>query len=227
MRHGLELAALDARCDDGKAPDTPAVSALADGLHSCGLGSDDAKPVRQPPGLAWRPESWRWACICWPLLAHELERVLRTQASKQTRAQKRRGARAAEEAEREARIAEEQASLGESDRAAEARELQALLDPLGLAVRNIPVRPGSSGLCALHARYAAGNRLTVPLPRQADGNCLYRAVEDQLLQCGAASEAAGGYPVLRARVAAHLRKHAADYAPFVLPVRCRCKWGCC
>ena len=57
-----------------------------------------------------------------------------------------------------------------------------------------------------------------PLPSQADGNCLYRAVEDQLLQCGAATEAAGGYPALRARVAAHMREHAADYAPFVLPV---------
>ena len=58
----------------------------------------------------------------------------------------------------------------------------------------------------------------MPLLSQADGNCLYRAVEDQLLQCGAASEAAGGYPALRARVAAHMREHAADYAPFVLPV---------
>ncbi|KAK9822661.1 hypothetical protein WJX81_005494 [Elliptochloris bilobata] len=108
---------------------------------------------------------------------------------KQTRAQKRRGARAAEEAEREARIAEEQASQGPSDRATEARELQALLDPLRLVVRDIP----------------------------ADGHCLYRAVEDQLLQCGAASEATGSYPALRARVAAHMREHAADYAPFVLP----------
>ena len=65
---------------------------------------------------------------------------MRQQEAKQTRAQKRRGARAAEEAEREARIAEEQATLGESDRAAEARELQALLDPLGLVVRDILVR---------------------------------------------------------------------------------------
>ena len=78
---------------------------------------------------------------------------------------------------------------------------------------------------------------SVPLSSQADGNCLYRAVEDQLLQCGAASEAAGGYPALRARVAAHMREHAADYTPFVLPVHppakavpspCpaqRCFWG--
>ena len=147
--------------------------------------------------------------------------MLRPQASKQTRAQKRRGARAAEEAEREARIAEEQASLGESDRAAEARELQALLDPLGLAVRDIPVRPGSSLLCTLHAGalMQPSTWQTVPFLVQADGNCLYRAVEDQLLQSGAVTEAAGGHPVLRARVAAHMREHAADYAPFVLPVQ--------
>ena len=54
----------------------------------------------------------------------------------------------AEEAEREARIAEEQATLGESDRAAEARELQALLDPLGLVVRDILVRLIAVGLGA-------------------------------------------------------------------------------
>lgn len=86
--------------------------------------------------------SCRWLC-CWHT---ELE--LRQQAAKQTRAQKRRGARAAEEAEREARIAEEQATLGESDRAAEARELQALLDPLGLVVRDILVRLIAVGLGA-------------------------------------------------------------------------------
>ena len=161
----------------------------------------------------------------------ELKRALRPQASKQTRAQKRRGARAAEEAEREARIAEERASLGESDRAAEARELQALLDPLGLAVRDIPVRLGSPISCLLHADILRQLSiwLMAPLLSQADGNCLYRAVEDQLLQCGAAGEAAGGYSMLRARVAAHMREHAADYAPFVLPVHCLHKpaSGCC
>lgn len=75
-------------------------------------------------------------------------------------------------------------------------------------------------LCPLHAGalIQSTDWHSVPLSSQADGNCLYRAVEDQLLQCGAASEAAGGYPALRARVAAHMREHAADYAPFVLPV---------
>ena len=140
-RHALELAALDAR-DDRKDPEPPSVSVLADDLHSC-LGSDDVKPVRRPAGLTFTPEAAA-EVACWRRRALELEPVLRPQASKQTRAQKRRGARAAEEAEREARIAEEQASLGESDQAAEARELQALLDPLGLTVRDIPVRPGSS-----------------------------------------------------------------------------------
>ena len=123
------------------------MSVLADGLSSCRLGSDDVKPVRRPTGLTSTPEAGA-ELACWRRRALELEGVLHLQASKQTRAQKRRGARAAEEAERDARIAEEQASLGESDRAAEARELQALLDPLGLAVRDIPVRPGSSMSCA-------------------------------------------------------------------------------
>jgi hypothetical protein len=44
-------------------------------------------------------------------------------------------------------------------------------------------------------------------------------VEDQLRQCGAADEAAGSHAELRARVAAHMREHAADYAPFIVPVR--------
>lgn len=57
-----------------------------------------------------------------------------------SRAQKRRDAKAAVEAEREARIAEEQDALGESARVVEERQLAATLAPLGLAVRSIPVR---------------------------------------------------------------------------------------
>ena len=91
----------------------------------------------------WHDKLMSQVLCCWHT---ELE--LRQQAAKQTRAQKRRGVRAAEEAEREARIAEEQATLGESDRAAEARELQALLDPLGLVVRDILVRLNAVGLGA-------------------------------------------------------------------------------
>ena len=46
---------MDACGDDGKAHNTPTVSVLADGLYSCRLGSDDAKPVRQPSGFTCRP----------------------------------------------------------------------------------------------------------------------------------------------------------------------------
>lgn len=56
-----------------------------------------------------------------------------------SRAQKRRDAKAAQEAEREARIAEEQAAMGDSARVIEERSLAELLSPLGLAVRSIPV----------------------------------------------------------------------------------------
>ena len=41
---------MDARGSDDKAHHTPTVSVLADGLYSCRLGSDDAKPVRRPSG---------------------------------------------------------------------------------------------------------------------------------------------------------------------------------
>lgn len=56
-----------------------------------------------------------------------------------SKAQKRRQAREQEEAERERRIAEEQAQMGDSERALEERSLAQLLQPLGLAVRDIPV----------------------------------------------------------------------------------------
>ncbi len=56
-----------------------------------------------------------------------------------SKAQKRWQAREQEEAERERRIAEEQAQAGDSERALEERSLAQLLQPLGLAVRDIPV----------------------------------------------------------------------------------------
>lgn len=58
---------------------------------------------------------------------------------KLTKAQKRREQRAAEEAERDARIEAEQAGQGSSERQEEAELLHLLLEPLGLAVKDIPV----------------------------------------------------------------------------------------
>ena len=57
-----------------------------------------------------------------------------------TRAQKRKNKAAAQSSQREQRIAEENASMGESDRAAEQRQLSELLAPLGLCIQDIPVR---------------------------------------------------------------------------------------
>ena len=62
-------------------------------------------------------------------------------AQKPTKAQKRREQRAAEEAEREARIEAEKASIGpDSEKDKEAAELDNLLQPLGLTIKDIPVR---------------------------------------------------------------------------------------
>lgn len=59
---------------------------------------------------------------------------------KQTKAQKRREQRAAEEAERDARIEAEKAELGpDSKQQLEAQELVKLLQPLGLTLKDIPV----------------------------------------------------------------------------------------
>jgi OTU-like cysteine protease len=52
---------------------------------------------------------------------------------------------------------------------------------------------------------------------QPDGNCLYRAVEDQLApEAGAHNDM--GHEQLRARAADYMRAHEKEFAPFVLPV---------
>lgn len=65
---------------------------------------------------------------------------------------------------------------------------------------------------------------------QPDGNCLYRAVEDQLdgagLGAAAVEEDAGGdaaaplprHEQLRAAAVDYMRSHEEEFAPFVLPV---------
>ena len=63
------------------------------------------------------------------------------QTKKPTKAQKRKQQQALREAEREARIAAEQAESGPSQREQEAEQLQAMLEPLGLVVREIQVSP--------------------------------------------------------------------------------------
>lgn len=60
-------------------------------------------------------------------------------APQMSKAQKRRQARAKEEAEREERIAGELAQMGDSERVIEENSLAEVLQPLGLAIRDIPV----------------------------------------------------------------------------------------
>ena len=56
-----------------------------------------------------------------------------------SKAQKRRQARAKEEADREERTAGELAQMGDSERVIEENSLAEVLQPLGLAIRDIPV----------------------------------------------------------------------------------------
>jgi hypothetical protein len=73
---------------------------------------------------------------------------------KHTKAQKRREQRAADEAEREARIVAEQAGQGSSLRQEEAEQLR-LLQPLGLAVKDIPVSKPATGNSRMSASRCA------------------------------------------------------------------------
>eukprot|EP00195_Chlamydomonas_chlamydogama_P017882 CAMPEP_0202896522 /NCGR_PEP_ID=MMETSP1392-20130828/5518_1 /ASSEMBLY_ACC=CAM_ASM_000868 /TAXON_ID=225041 /ORGANISM="Chlamydomonas chlamydogama, Strain SAG 11-48b" /LENGTH=366 /DNA_ID=CAMNT_0049581913 /DNA_START=53 /DNA_END=1153 /DNA_ORIENTATION=- len=104
---------------------------------------------------------------------------------KPSKAMKRKEKLAKAEADRAARIAEEQAHLGPSERAREEDQLEVLLKPLGLGIRDI----------------------------RADGHCMYRAIEDQLQQAGAASPPT--FQQLRERAAAHIRAHPDDFMPFI------------
>ena len=102
-----------------------------------------------------------------------------------SKAQARKAKRAAEEAAREARIEAEKASLGPSDEALESDVLRARLAPLGLRVKDI----------------------------RADGHCLYRAIDDQLVAVrGVGHE--GGYQGLRETCARALREDEDAYRPF-------------
>ena len=63
---------------------------------------------------------------------------------------------------------------------------------------------------------------------QPDGNCLYRAVEDQLRLSGGGEPAAEGAAVpshseLRGRAVAHMRDHEDEFLPFFAQVTCRSK----
>ena len=116
---------------------------------------------------------------------------------KLTKAQQRREKQAQKDAEREARIAAENAELGETDRMTEENALKKVLAPLGLGVKDIP----------------------------PDGHCLYRSLEDQLNKLpenGAATvlTAAGceddvSFMALRQIAAEYMRKNADHFKHFI------------
>ena len=149
-----------------------------------------------------------------------------------SKAQKRRQAREQEEAEREQRIADELAQMGDSERALEERSLTQLLQPLGLAVQDIPVSrplqihtPGCSCL-ACKAEPMAQRHLTGvgtsasmtadrTMAPQADGHCLYRAVNDQLRVHSNGSGCADNYWAIRLKAASYMRAHPDQFLPFM------------
>jgi OTU domain-containing protein 6 len=110
----------------------------------------------------------------------------RGKQQKPSKAMARKAKRAAEEAAREARIEAEKAALGPSAQAMESEVLRSRLAPLGLRVKEI----------------------------RADGHCLYRSIDDQLVKVtGSGHE--GGYEGLRATCAATMRDDEDSFRPFI------------
>ena len=111
------------------------------------------------------------------------------ESGSKTKAMKRREKLEREEAERAARIAEETANQGPSDKMLEEEKLQKLLHPLGLSMKDI----------------------------KADGNCLFRSIEDQLV--ATSSEELEGqvmtHSQLRKAAADYMLAHPDDFVPFI------------
>ncbi|CAI0468017.1 unnamed protein product [Linum tenue] len=106
--------------------------------------------------------------------------------TRRSKSGKRKDKRAQQEVEREKRIQEEQSNLV-SDRMIEDEKLGRKLEPLGLTVNEI----------------------------KPDGNCLYRAVEDQLaLMSGGSSPY--NHQDLRKMVADYMRQNSSEFLPFFL-----------
>lgn len=168
-RHTAELASLDA---SESLNQTSHLTALPTAFYAMTVTSDDGGGDGQLDDVASTEEQ-------------NGQRILGNK--KQSKAQRRREQRAREEAEREARIAAELAELGETEREAEEKELQLLLSPHGLGIKDIP----------------------------PDGHCLYRSIEDQLEQHGIKSESSS-FLSLRQLAADHLREHADHFRHFVI-----------
>jgi len=105
-----------------------------------------------------------------------------------SKSQRKKQARAAQEAEREERIRAEQEAMGPTERALEESALLGLLTPLNLTIREIA----------------------------ADGHCMYRALSDQLQLCADGQPPGDDYLGLRLLAAKYMREHADEYMPFVV-----------
>ena len=103
-----------------------------------------------------------------------------------TKAMKRRLKKEAEERERDARIEEEKANAGPSEREDEEKILRSRLQPLGHAIAEI----------------------------KADGHCMYRSVEHQLAIRGDGGAVATDHVSLRRMTADRMRADEWDYRPF-------------
>lgn len=109
-----------------------------------------------------------------------------SEGTKMTKARRRREKRAGEEMERERRIEQELEEMGETDQQAEESLLLSKLDPLGLRMKQM----------------------------QADGHCMFRAIEDQLRSLGKESD----FMSLRKEAADYMRWNSMDFSPFVADV---------
>lgn len=111
------------------------------------------------------------------------------QESKQprvTKAQKRRDKKAAQEKERETRIAEAEVENLKGARHQEGLKLEQKLSQQQLQIKEVP----------------------------SDGHCMYRAIEDQLTQ-RSPSGGVVNVKELRCRTAEHMRSHTDDFLPFL------------
>jgi OTU domain-containing protein 6 len=103
-----------------------------------------------------------------------------------TKAMKRREKLERDEAERAARIAEETSNMGPSNKLLEEERLQQLLLPLGLSMKEI----------------------------KADGNCLFRSIEDQMAAT-AEGPVVMTHTELRKAAADYILSHPSDFMPYI------------
>lgn len=119
-------------------------------------------------------------------LTVQSETVQDSKQPRVTKAQKRRDKKAAQEKERECRIAEAEVENLQGARHQEGLKLEQKLSQQQLQIKEVP----------------------------SDGHCMYRAIEDQLAQ-RSLSGGIMNVKELRCRTAEHMRSHTEDFLPFL------------